>query len=130
MLLCSINFFAQANDNETRKVRQKVETFLKTVSEKNWQETYKYVAAVVRGKDKTHIKKITELKEPDEEIKKEILEMLGELGKPDYGKISKIRFDETEENIANIEYNDKNLDGFKMVLIEGEWYFAMEIFVD
>lgn len=130
VLFCSTDLHAHSNTDETHKVKERIENFLKAVSEKNYEEIYKYAALVVYGKEKTHIKKIIDIEEIDEDTNKEILEMLSEFRKPEYRNKSTIRFNEREKNFATVEYEEKVLENFKMVLIDGQWYFAMEIFVD
>jgi hypothetical protein len=128
-LACSINLFAQTNDDETQKVRERAEAFLHTAREKKWDELFKFVV-IIKHQNGLVIKQRMDVAEnADEETKNQIAERFKNLyTAPKPGKIIGVKLNEKDKMTAQITYKHEDLDGFDMILIDGEWYYTIDYY--
>lgn len=102
--------------------------YCKQSVKKNWDELDKLVVIVTEQIDKEtgnrrknfHFADDTETKEKVISRFKRTYSVL----KP--GKIISVAISEKDKTIARIEYKHEDRDGFRMVQVNGEWYYMLE----
>jgi hypothetical protein len=128
-LIFSFSLFAQTSVDETQKVKERAEKFLQIVREEKWDETHKFVVVIVHQDGKVIRKRMDSAENADEETKKQIAESFRKLyTAPKPGNIVRVKLNEKDKTVALIEYEHEDLDGFDMVLIDGEWYYTMTFY--
>lgn len=129
ILIGSVNLLAQTNSDETQKIKLRAENFLQTVREEKWDETYKFVAFIVHKDGKSIRKRLDAPENFDEEIKKQIAERFRKLyTAPKPGKTARVTIYGKDKTVALIEYMHEDLDGFNMILVDDQWYYAIDIY--
>ena len=128
LIALSLNTAAQSENDETAKVRKRAESLLQTIREEKWDELDKFVVIATEQIDKQtgNTKKIFHFAE-DMETKEKIINRF----KPTYsslkpGKIISVGISEKDKTIAGVAYKHGDKDGFRMVKVNGEWYYLLE----
>ncbi len=124
----SSNISAQAENNETPNIKKRAETLLQTIREEKWDELDKFVVIVTEQIDKEtgKRKKIFHLVENIETKEKVISRFKRTYSVLKPGKILSVRVSEKDKTIARVEYKHEDRDGFRMVQVNGEWYYMLE----
>lgn len=124
----SSNISAQAENNETPNIKKRAETLLQTIREEKWDELDKFVVIVTEQIDKEtgKRKKIFHLVENIETKEKVISRFKRTYSVLKPGKILLVRVSEKDKTIARVEYKHEDRDGFRMVQVNGEWYYMLE----
>ncbi len=123
----SSNISAQAENNETPNIKKRAETLLQTIREEKWDELDKFVVIVTEQIDKEtgKRKKIFHLVENIETKEKVISRFKRTYSVLKPGKILSVRVSEKDKTIARVEYKHEDRDGFRMVQVNGEWYYML-----
>ncbi len=123
----SSNISAQAENNETPNIKKRAETLLQTIREEKWDELDKFVVIVTEQIDKEtgKRKKIFHLVENIETKEKIISRFKQTYSVLKPGKILSVRVSEKDKTIARVEYKHEDRDGFRMVQVNGEWYYML-----
>ena len=124
----SSNVSAQTENDETANVKKRAEELLQALREEKWNELSKFVVVVTLKKDEVTGKMIEVFQNVDnEEVKEKVIARFKRTyGKLKPGKTAGVRLDEKNKTIAHISYWHEDLDGFRMVLMNGEWYYKLE----
>ncbi len=122
------NISAQSETDETDRAKQRAETLLQIIREEKWNELDKFVVEIKLQIDKKTGNSVkTFHKITDNQTKEKVIARFKRTYsrlKP--GKIYEITLDSKDKTRAFISYKHEDRDGFTMVLLDGEWYYAME----
>ena len=128
----AFNTFAQTEEvNEIEQVRKGAETFLQTIREEKWDELDNFVVIATEQTDKetgkrTKVFHFADNKETKEKIVSRFKQTYSVL-KP--GKIITVSINQKDKTIAGVSYKHGDKDGFRMVLVKGEWYYMVEYLI-
>jgi hypothetical protein len=119
---------AQEYAESIKAVRQRTEKFLQTIRDEKWDELHRYVVIVThKGRDEKTVEQVTDSPEDDNSrsIVVSRLKAVYERLKP--GQIRSIRLAGIDNSAAFIGYRHGDLDGFDMILFDGEWFYTIEV---
>ncbi len=124
----SLNTSAQSESDETANVKKRAETLLQTIREEKWDELDKFVVIATEQIDKEtgNRKKIFHFAD-DIETKEKVISRFKQtysVLKP--GKIITVGVSKNDKTIAGVSYKHGDKDGFRMVQVNGEWYYMLE----
>lgn len=128
--ITAANIFGQTDKtDETERLRKRTETFLQTIRNEKWDELYKFVVVVRHQNGSVTRQRMDVVENADEDTKRQIAERFKKLyTAPKPGKIIRITIDKNNKTIALVEYEHEDLDGFDMILVDGEWYYTVDCY--
>ncbi len=118
---------AQIENDEKVKAGKRAEDLLQTIRDEKWSEIIKFVV-VIEDFDKQTGKTGRTFRFPtDEETKEKIINRFKRTYsslKP--GRIIGVNIFEKDKTIAGVAYKHGDKDGFRMFLVDGEWYYGIQ----